>query len=161
MGNNSEILSALSELEGLCPAGYATALHINFATPKFLFQTYARDWMSQYSKLGLVMKDPTVRWGFENTGHVLWDVLKEQDVDGVLDMAASFGIKFGFTCATIAGGTRSICSFARDDRDFSEQEMAAIIKIAERLHDLTLDMNSFSSDAMERLKKMSIEFTHS
>jgi LuxR family transcriptional regulator len=56
----TEIRAVLSDLMTLAPTGYAAALHINFTTPAFLFQTYPTDWLAIYSQQGMVMKDPTV-----------------------------------------------------------------------------------------------------
>lgn len=160
MGNNPDILKSLSTLDGYCPAGYAMALHISFTTPKFLFQTYNRDWMEHYSKHGLVLKDPTVKWGFGNTGHVLWSDLKEQDTDGVLEAAKSYGIGFGFTYCTDAHGSRSISSFARNDRDFTGAEISDISALVDLLHSETADLDGISSQERDQLKKISVEFTH-
>ncbi len=84
MEGSPNILAAIARLDALCPAGYAMALHISYTTPKFLFQAYDSDWMEQYSKQGLVLKDPTVKWGFENTGTINWRDLKDLDEAGYL-----------------------------------------------------------------------------
>ncbi len=68
MDENTKIGQLLGELDDLCPSGYAIALHIRYTTPAFLFQTYPKEWMEYYSQNGLVLHDPTVRWGLANTG---------------------------------------------------------------------------------------------
>jgi len=116
--------------------------------------------MDFYSKNGLVLKDPTVRWGFENTGTVMWQDLKDQDVDNVLGHAKSYGIKYGFTHSLDIGGSKSITSFARADRSFSEDEILRITQLAEDIHRASADFKEFSSEALDELKRLSIEFTH-
>lgn len=120
----TEIRSVLSDLTHLAPTGYAAALHINFTTPDFLFQTYPADWLAIYSQQGLVMKDPTVLWGFENLGTVRWSDLADIDPAGVMRAATKFGMNYGVTVAVEQGGTRSIASLSRGDREFSGDELA-------------------------------------
>lgn len=155
-----DILGPLSKLDGLCPAGYAIALHISYTTPRFLFQTYKKDWREYYSKNGLVMKDPTVRWGFENSGCISWSTLETDDSQSVLKIAKQFGIDHGFTYSTDAGGSKSISSFARSDRDFNDTEIAEICALADEMHKLTAEIKDVSSKAREELKKISVDFTH-
>ena len=160
MDKSSGILETLARLETLSPAGYAMALHVSFTTPRFLFQKYNRDWIEYYTKNGLVMADPTVRWGFENNGLISWSELTDLDTEGVLKKASEFGIKHGFTFSTEAGDSKSITSFARGDRAFSDEERQEICKLAEALHHETADLDALSGSDLEALKKMSVLFTH-
>ena len=153
----SPLLSALDEI---CPSGYAIALHIRFTTPMFLFQTYKRDWIDTYTRKGMVMTDPTVRWGFENTGTQTWDNLSDQDDAGVLLEAAAHGLKFGFVHAMAADESRTVASFARNDRNFSEAETAAITTIMTKLHELTRDTDALPPAEIAALKTLSITLTH-
>lgn len=161
MENKLNIMDELSRLDQLCPAGYAIALHISYTTPKFLFQTYDRKWMEVYSKQGLVLKDPTVAWGFGNTGIIRWNDLNELDDSGVLALAKTFGLNFGFTFAIDHGGSKSITSFARNDSEFSDSQIDEISDIIQRLHKYTAKIEEISPIEVEQLRKMSIEFTHS
>jgi LuxR family transcriptional regulator, quorum-sensing system regulator SdiA len=159
MQKNINIMKSLSDLDQLCSAGYAIALHISYTTPKFLFQTYNRKWMETYSQQGLVLKDPTVLWGFENDGSIRWDALADLDTAGVLSLARQFGIAHGFTFATNQNDSRSIASFARNDRESSESEIAEISRIVRDLHDYTAEIDGFSPEEMAQLKNMSVAFT--
>ena len=120
MDGSPNIMAAISRLDVLCPAGYAMALHIRYTTPKFLFQTYSSQWREEYSKKGLVLQDPTVRWGFENSGTINWRDLKESDEAGVLEQAKAYGIEHGFTLSLDRNNSKSITSFARGDREFRQ-----------------------------------------
>ncbi|MGR3341835.1 MAG: autoinducer binding domain-containing protein [Paracoccaceae bacterium] len=153
-------MAAISRLDVLCPAGYAMALHIRYTTPKFLFQTYSSQWREEYSKKGLVLQDPTVSWGFENTGTINWRDLKESDEAGVLEQAKAYGIGHGFTLSLDRNNSKSITSFARGDRDFSAAEIEEISDIVTDLHNYTADIDEFSRVELVQLKQMSVEFTH-
>lgn len=160
MSQELTISPLLRALDDLCPAGYAIALHIRFTTPMFLFQTYSREWIDIYTRKSMVMQDPTVRWGFENTGTETWANLAESDEAGVLAEAAEHGLKFGFVHALQLHESRSVASFARGDRDFTAEEMTEITKILEQLHELTRDTDSLSDAEIAALKTLSITLTH-
>lgn len=153
-----EISHTLGALDELTPAGYIVALQINYTTPKFMFQTYNKDWLEHYSKEGLVMSDPTVAWCFENTGHCRWSDL--DDPGGVLKSAAKFGLTYGGIHSTEASGSRSMSGFARGDREFDDAEMQEIAKNVDLLHQLTLDKAQLDPETVEQLRNMSIMVTH-
>ena len=77
----------LERLDSACPSGFAIALHIKFSSPRYLFQAYPAEWIAYYTANGLVMRDPTVHWGFENTGHIRWSALEVADRSVMLKAA--------------------------------------------------------------------------
>lgn len=135
--------------------GYAIALHIRYTTPTFLFQTYPAAWTEFYSENGLVLQDPALRWGFSNTGHTTWESLAEDDVMGVFKNASKHGLKHGVVMALERDGSRSVASFARDDRPFTEAEIATIETAVTELHDRTLKADSLPAVEQAELKKLS------
>ncbi len=159
-----EISDLLGRLHEMAPAGYAIGLQILYTTPKFMFQTYSKDWLNYYSKHGLLMLDPTLAWGFENIGVIRWDALRDNDPAGVLELAAQHGIHFGITCAKAStnskDGIRSVGSFARSDRDFTDKEVSAISTAFDLLNDETEDRAQLPEETVKQLKKMSIMVTH-
>lgn len=142
------------------PTGYAAALHINYTTPDFLFQTYPADWLALYSQRGMVMKDPTVLWGFENVGTVRWSDLASLDEAGVMKEAARFGMAFGVTVSVEQGGTRSIASLSRGEREFTDGEIAKAADMITHLHELTAEARTLSDETRDVLRRQSIRFTH-
>ncbi len=160
MENKDDTLRALRKLDEMAPLGYAIALHIRFTAPRFLFQTYDESWMKLYSEQGLVLKDPTVLWGFENTGTIRWSELGDHDPAGVLDLARENGLAYGFTYATREDNMPSIASFAREDREFRDAEIAQIIEIVEEVRRNTAELDSLTPEQCEALRQLSISFTH-
>lgn len=142
------------------PAGFAIALHVEFTTPKYLFQAYEKDWLNHYSSKGLVMHDPTVHWGFDNSGAIRWSALAANDPMGVLTQAAAFGLNYGLTVAVNSEGSLSIASFARGDREMTDIDMAAISADVKELHRVTRGAQSFTPALHETLRQMSIYLTH-
>ncbi len=160
MERQVRIQEILRDLEGRSPAGYALAFHIKYTAPDYLFQTYSSEWIDIYSKNGLVMQDPTVHWGFDNTGSIRWSDLADKDAAGVLAQAAEHGLGYGVCYATDAGGSRSVTSFARNDREFSDVEINEIKMMIDELHAMTSDLGTLSPETAAELHEMSIRFTH-
>lgn len=158
MGSKSEIEQYLAHLGNLSPAGFAIAFHIRFTTPAFLFQTYDRRWLDLYSQNGLVMQDPIVSFGFQETGWRRWSDL--EDPAGVLAQSAGFGLAYGLAVAIDEGGSRSVAGLARPDREFTDTEVPGLVRTVTDLHLITLQAGQLSKEAHDELKRMSVAFTH-
>lgn len=150
--------SILGEFKDRAQSGYAMGLHINFTTPAYFFQSYPRQWLEYYSHAGMLVNDPTVSWCFENTGVCRWSDM--DDPAGILSQAAEYGLKYGISYATTAGGSHSMAGFTRPDREFSESEIDELVTRFDALHEATQDQKSLPPKIVEQLKKMSILVTH-
>lgn len=160
MNQRASIATILHELDARSPAGFAIALHIRFTAPTYLFQTYPQRWMDVYSKSGLVLRDPTVRWGLDNVGRVRWSELERIDTAGVLERAKDFGLMGGVAIAVVVGGTRSIASFARADREYDDAEMAALEERLIELHRATTGLAELGESDRKALKELSVRLSH-
>lgn len=154
------IADQLGRLMAMAPSGFAMAFHVRFTTPTFLFQTYPKEWIDYYSRNGLVMRDPTVLWGFENTGMVRWSDLLPRDGDQIIAKAQAYGMQFGFTYVIEIDNSRSLTSFTRGDRDFSDAEIAEISGMVDLLHNETLTTQTLTDSTRAALRGLSIRFTH-
>jgi len=153
-----EISETLGQLNKLAPTGYALGIHIEYTTPKFMFQTYPKDWLDYYSKNGLVMSDPMVAWAFQEVGALRWSAL--EDPAGVMAKAAEFGMKYGVVVSVVSDDSRTICGFANAEREFTDDEITQIEASVKRIHDNTADTARLDPQTVEQLKKMSIMVTH-
>ena len=160
MNAQKEISESLGRLKELARGGYAMALHIEFTTPAYLFQTYPKAWIDYYSQNGLVMRDPTVMWGFDNLGMIDWSELSDSDPDRIMDQAREHGIDNGFTYALEVGDHRTICSFAKGSEKFPQSEIDQIKAEVDRMCELTLGLDTLAPETRDALRKMSILFTH-
>ena len=156
----ASVAALLHDLDQRSPAGCAIGLHIRFTTPRYMFQSYPKRWMDQYSGLGLLVQDPTVHWGMSNVGWVRWCDLEPIDSHGVLERARDYGIMNGVTIALLIEGSRSIASFARSDRDYETTEIAELELIFEDLHRATAGIEALSDDDRRALKELSVRLTH-
>lgn len=157
MKGPDRISTLLARLHAASPAGFAIALHVRFTAPRYLFQSYANAWLDTYSREGLVLHDPVVRWGFGNEGAIRWSAL--EDPAGVMARAAAHGLRHGAVIAFVRDGSRTMAGFARADREPRDEEIAALRSILEELHDLTATIETFSPDVHRTLKQMSIYLT--
>lgn len=161
MDQKADIAALIFELDALAPAGFALGLHIEFTTPRFMFQTYPRRWLEIYNSKGLLMQDPVVQWGFENTGAIRWRELRDQDTRGVMAQAAQYGMKYGITFSTMQGKSRSVGGFARSDRDFLDVEIEELSDTVMRLHRMTAALKKLSDPDVTALKRLSDRLTRS
>lgn len=155
--NIAQLIGMISEES---PAGFATALHITYATPAFLFQSYPAGWLEEYTSLGLHLQDPNVAWGFTNTGAIRWSDLEAQDPAGVIARARAHGMRYGVAWAVVRGETRTVAGFSRADREFTDEEIARLGELLAQLHDETAGEKGLSDEDRETLKGMSIRLTH-
>lgn len=142
----------LHRLSLIAPAGYFVGLHIRFTAPLFTFQTYDQRWLDHYTEKGYVLRDPMVAWGFSKTGTIRWSDPELPDPFGLFAEAASFGLKFGCTISHGPINSRTIASFARDDREFEDREVAALQEIVLRMHDITEPPEELTKAQVEALR---------
>lgn len=160
MPSQEKISELIEKLHAAWPAGFAVGLHVTFTAPRYMFQSYEKSWLDTYTRLGLVLLDPVVRWGFSNTGTIRWSDLADQDDAGVLKRAAEHGLNYGAVTAIARNGTRSMGGFARSDREPTDAELATLSEDLTSLHDLTRDVEHLAPSVHETLKQMSIYLTH-
>lgn len=153
-----EISETLEQLSQLAPTGYALGIHIEYTTPKFMFQTYPKAWLDYYSSNGLVMSDPMVAWAFQHEGSNRWSNL--EDPAGVMAKAAEHGMTYGLVISVVSEDSRTICGFANADREFSDAEIAKIQALITSIHDNTAETAQLDDATVEQLKRMSIMVTH-
>ncbi|MFQ6776778.1 autoinducer binding domain-containing protein [Cereibacter sphaeroides] len=149
---NSKIDLEISQLRRMATAGYFLGLHVRFTSPLITMQSYREDWIEYYTEKGYVIYDPTIRWALSETGHRRWSDLSEQDSRGVFAAAAQFDLRFGVTCSWGARESRSLGSFARSDREFTDREVELIFSLFQRLHELTQPPQELTQPQIEALR---------
>lgn len=159
MIQDTSIAALIQELDRRSPAGLAMALHIRFATPSYLLNTYPKRWLDQYSAQGMVLHDPTVRWGMHNVGFVRWSDLEKIDSGEVLERAKDYGLMNGLAVALVQSGSRSIASFARADRDYDGTEISDMVDMFELLHQATAARNRICEHDRKVLSDLSVRLT--
>lgn len=152
MSSRADINAGLRKLGKIARSGYFVGLHIRFAAPLMQFQTYSAEWADFYSQNGYALRDPTIAWGFSTTGACRWSALPIPDPFNILAEAAGHGLTYGLTVSHGPITSRTIASFARDDRELIDAEIAEIEAVIRRLHDVTEPPASLTKAQKEALR---------
>lgn len=142
----------LHQLSLLAPAGYYLGLHIRFTSPLLTFSTYDQAWTDHYTEHGYAMRDPMVAWGFSTIGATRWSEMAIPDTFGILREAAEHGLVYGAAVACGPVSSRTIAGMARDDREFTDEEVVRFQGIVTRLHEITQPPESLTDAQIEALR---------
>ncbi|MDO5703524.1 MAG: autoinducer binding domain-containing protein [Paracoccus sp. (in: a-proteobacteria)] len=137
MSQRADITAGVQKLGRLSPKGFYLGLHIRFAAPLIQQTTYPEEWSDFYSANAYALRDPTIAWGFSTTGACRWSALPIPDPFNILKDAADHGLAFGLTVSYGPITSRTIASFARGDREFSDDEIAEVSATIRRLHEIS------------------------
>lgn len=152
MSNQIGIDRRLHELGAFASRGYFVGLHIRFTSPLLTFQTYDQKWIDHYTNNGYVLRDPMTAWGFSTTGSIRWSDPKLPDPFGLFNEAAEYGLNYGMTVSYGPISSRTIASAAREDREFTDDEIAKVTEIVHNLHDVTQPPDELTVAQIEALK---------
>lgn len=152
MSIQSRIDLKLKELGQRAPKGFFVGLHIRFTAPLMTFQTYDKAWLDHYTENGYALRDPMTAWGFSETGSIRWSDPRLPDPFHLFDEARRYGLIYGATVSCGPIRSRSIASFARDDREFFADEIAVFEHILHELHDMTEPPEELTKAQIEALR---------
>ena len=152
MSLQSEIDLHTRKLARMAPKGFFFALHIRFAMPLIDMHTYPRGWVDLYTEQAYALRDPIIAWGFSTNGVARWSEIKIPDPFNIMGQAKDFGMVFGVAISVGPMKSRTIASASRDDREFTDDEMAAIAAVISHLHDVTEPPTSITPAQIEALR---------
>lgn len=124
----SQLLN-LDKLRDLAPAGFYVAIRVGFAFPMVEHNHLPPKWIAEYAASGLMMHDPAMFWVYGNNGAVRWSSLRDQDSQGVLELARNHGLHYGAVVSCTDGREptqRTFGFFCRSDREYNDLEIAAL-----------------------------------
>lgn len=142
----------LQSLDALAPLGYTVGTHIRFATPLFTRSTMPQAWQDIYAANAYALRDPMVFWGISKSGGVRWSEITLPDPFGVMQKAAEFGLRYGATVSCGKITSRTLVGVARDDREYTDDEIAAVLAIAKTLHELAEPPRELTPAMVEALR---------
>ena len=143
-----------TDFASLASAGYYIALHVGYAYPLSERNALPEAWVERYTQRGYMLSDPVMRWLYENNGAVRWSAITLPDPRGVLQQATEFGLRFGvaISCAPMGmDGQRSFGSFAREDREFDDDEIRILESRLRRMHETTAPPTNLTRAELEAL----------
>jgi len=152
MGRNHVIDDLLIELGEQAPAGYFLALHVRFAAPLMMFQTYDPGWTDHYTRNAYALRDPMIAWGISQTGATRWSEIDLPDPFGIMQEAADFGLRYGVCVSCGPLSSRTVAGVARADREFTDEEIASISGTVLHLHHETQPPEHLTAAEIEALQ---------
>lgn len=141
----------LERIGRVATAGYFLGLRIRGSAPLMAFRTYPQSWTDAYMENGFLLRDPITTWAATIGGSVRWSSPFLPDPFGVFRQAAAHGLTYGASVAHGPVRSISICSFARGDRDLTDDEIAEVRASVILLHDLTAPPKSLTAAQAELL----------
>ncbi|KAB7613279.1 LuxR family transcriptional regulator [Amylibacter sp. SFDW26] len=134
MADKSNLDSELKKLEEISPLGYSIGLHIRFASPLISSHTWSKKWQDHYTNNVYGLRDPMVAWSFAKQGVCRWNECPLPDPFDIIKQAREHGLKHGATISHGRISSRSIVGIAREDREFTIDELLEAQKIVMDLH---------------------------
>ncbi len=145
----------LQRLSDISDWKFALGLHIRFANPMLLYQTYPQAWIDYYNDEGLVFVDPTVRWAVANIGICDWSSLADQDQSNVLGQAAEYGLNYG-KVVSIGRTSRTFGFFTHSSHEIERSAIEEAQAILEELHEATQGVELLSEDELAPLRELNL-----
>jgi LuxR family transcriptional regulator, quorum-sensing system regulator SdiA len=121
----------------MSPAGFYLALRVGFTFPEDELNRLPDAWVEYYTRHGLVVHDPLMKWVYANQGAARWTDLDIPDPQDVRLAAQVHGLGYGAVSSAVTAserGKRSYGLFFRSDRDFNDGELANLRILLETLH---------------------------
>ncbi len=143
------------EFQRLAPAGYYIALRIGFAFPMEEMNALPPAWVEHYTRGGLMLHDPVMRWLYAHSGAARWSEIGLDDPHRVLATAAEHGLRYGVAVSFQESGRhaqRSFGTFARTDREFDAAEIAQLQAAVEALHRARKPPSNLTRAELEALR---------
>lgn len=136
----------VARIGAVAPAGHFLALRIRGNAPLMSFSTYPKPWQFAYMANGYLLRDPITTWAMTIGGAIRWSSPFLPDPFGVFRHAAKFGLRYGASVAHGPVRSLTVCSFARGDREATDEEIALVRETVIALHDLTELPRSLSAE---------------
>ncbi|NBT31338.1 MAG: LuxR family transcriptional regulator [Rhodobacteraceae bacterium] len=148
-------LNGPDDILKVAPVGYYLALRVGFAFPLEEVNALPAEWVNYYTNHRFMMVDPVIRWIYSNTGATRWSEIVMDDPRQVLLQARNFGLRFGVSICCFDNnpqGQRSFGSFVRADREFTDEEIAALSDYVTRQHFAKAPPTNLTAAELEALR---------
>ncbi len=155
----NRIDTALAEL---APRGVMVGYHVRFSRPIRRVCTYPSSWITDYTRLNMIVADPSVIWCIQNEGFIRWSDLVRQIADplDVMRQAADAGLAFGVSISCGLPQSRSLLGAARSDREFTDPEIARMQELLQQGHALLDRATAMRPILVEALEAIACGMTY-
>lgn len=117
----------LTALNRLAPTGWIIGVNVSTYTgAELIHTTYPDAWRSLYEEKNYFFGDPIAMWSMTGTGSVRWSEVRFPDLRGIMKEGRQFGLNYGAAFARKTNGKRNFLTLSRADREFTNEEIAAV-----------------------------------
>lgn len=143
------------DVAALAPAGHYLALRLGFAFPIEEINALPSAWVEEYSRSGYAPFDPLMRWVYAELGVCRWSAVAQPDHRGILLRAQAHGLRYGAVVSVLdsgPGGQRSFGTFARLDREFTDEELVLLGSYVQARHEAMRPPQNITEAEIEALR---------
>lgn len=146
----------------LAPRGCMIGYHVRFSRPVRRICSYPSGWINEYTRLNMIVADPSIIWGVMNEGALRWSDLVRQIPDplGVMRQAAEMGLTHGVSISCGPPESRSVMGAARSDREFTDAEIARMQDLLQQGHDILDRATAMRPILVEALEAIACGMTY-
>ncbi|WP_378941930.1 autoinducer binding domain-containing protein [Paracoccus sp. R86501] len=151
-----------ASLADLAPRGVMIGYHVRFSRPVRRICTYPSGWITDYTRLNMIVADPSVIWCVMNEGALRWSDLVQQVPDpmNVMGQAAAVGMTHGVSISCGLPESRTVMGAARSDREFTDAEIARMQTLLRQGHDLLDRATAMRPILVEALEAIACGMTY-
>lgn len=149
----------------LSPSGYRLGLNHSLRDgAKYYDDTYHPKWIELYESLEMEDKDPITLWAMSRTGTKRWSeiqrpalptIAERNAAAAIMQHAIKYGLQFGAVISTSINSKRSVLSVARNDREFTDEELLEI----SRHFDILLSLIGQKSINLSEVEMICVELS--
>ncbi len=131
--NTDLVKIELETIKEQATAGFFIGLFLDFSGPSTSIFGYKSDWINHYSENNYVVSDPSFAWAVSNDGTIRWSELYVGETD-IRSSMAEHGLLYGATASVLYNKKRSLATFSRSDREFTDQELVLLYRSVKKIH---------------------------
>ena len=143
------------DVAALAPVGHYLALWVGFAFPVEEVNKLPVAWVEEYTRNGYMLFDPLLRWVYSEVGACRWSEVTQPDQRRVMSRAQAHGLEFGLVVSILdagPGGQRSFGTFARADRELTDEEIGRLVAYVSARHEALRPPQNVTDAEIEALR---------
>lgn len=144
--------SEVTSLKFLGESGFIMAYNMTFRGPEYFHSEYPEEWQSIYEERNYFFVDPILIWCVTKSGDKRWSDIKMPDIRGVMKEAQKYGLNYGAAFSRKIENKRSIFTIAREDREFTDEEIFHLGERFDNLVQVVVGQNDLTDKELEVLR---------
>lgn len=145
----------------LAPKGVTLAHELSYSGPKYVYSSYPQDWQDRYARLSFLLQDPVVLWvqKCNSNASARWSEVPTYGLKKVFREAKERELNYGLVSVAIQGRKKSFMTLARQDREFTDEEISTVDNIFREFFDEAVGKSLLPEGEVELLDLLSTSLT--